>query len=122
MCEGCLMARGVVRGSPARDATLPGRLRRMRRNGSDPYGPRVCPSLLGPSFAGTRKFRVPVSTLWGARTSKSLFRTGWRVGQRRAGRCGGWVLARAAAPVGILHVRWRCCPCYHAWTSRFYRL
>ena len=34
-------------------------------------------------------------TLWGACASKSLPGTGWRVGQRRAGRCGGWVLARA---------------------------
>ena len=76
--------------------------------------------LFVPSFATrTRPFREP---LWGARGARSLSGTGWRVGQRRAGRCGGWVSARAAAPTFSIRVRSRSCPCCHAWTSRFYRL
>ncbi len=89
----------------SRDATLPGRLRRMRRKGSDPCGPRVCLFALSwcqvllsrTHLLEPPPFRASTTTLWDVRTSKSLFRTGWRVGQRRAGRCGGRVLARAAA-------------------------
>ena len=56
---------------------------------------------------GLREPALSVPTLWGARASKSLSGTGWRVGQRRAGRCGGWVLARAAAPTFSVRVRSR---------------
>ena len=85
-----------------------------------PTSMSLLPSLLVPSLL-ERAGSMPVgTTLVDARASKSLSGTGWRVGQRRAVACGGWVLTRGAAPfVGILHVRWRCCPCCHAWTSRF---
>ena len=53
--------------------------------------PFCVPSLL------ERAGSMPVGTTVDARASKSPFHTGWRVGQRRAGRCGGWVLARVAA-------------------------
>ena len=71
--------------------------------GSDPCGPRVCLFALSwcqvllsrTQLLEPPPFRASTTTLWGARGARSLFRTGWRALQRRAGRCGGWVLARA---------------------------
>ena len=95
MCgEGCLMARGVVR--DARDATLPGRLRRMRRKRQRPLRPTsmLVFALSWPSFCSNPLFPCPGVDSMGRSRCEGPFRTGWRVGQRRAGRCGGWVLAR----------------------------
>ena len=102
--------------SGVRDATLPGRLRRMRRKTAAIPAAHEHVSFASAlaKFCSKGPFRwAAATTLWGVALRRPV--PGRRVGQRRAGRCGGWVGARSARFfVGTHSVRSRFCPCYHA--------
>ena len=117
---GCLMTRGVgARPSPTNASK---RQRPLR-----PTSMSLLPSLVA-KFCSNPEPPLSVSvtpTLWGARGARSLSGTGWRMGQRRAGRL--WrmgVGARRGSTVvflALIHDHSLSCPCCHAWKSRFYR-